>query len=54
MAPKQPGEPPPDGGGSVEDDPRAEDTVEDVNDGVPYESPGAVVVLLALNEVISS
>ena len=53
VTPKQPDEPPPDGGSSVEDDPRAEDTVEDVDDGVPDESPGAVVILLALAEVIS-
>ena len=48
MTPEQPGEPPPDGRGPVEYNPRAEDAVEDVDDGVPYEGPGAVVVILAL------
>ena len=48
VTPEQPSEPPPNGRGPVEDNPRAEDAVEDVDDGVPYEGPCAVVVLLAL------
>ena len=54
MAAQQPAHPPPDGGGPVEDDPRAEEAVEDVDDGVPHDSPGPVVVLLALGQIISS
>ena len=55
----EPPDPPPDGGGPIEDDPWADEAVEDVVEGVPYECPGSVVifpdhVILTLRLITSS